>query len=93
MFFVSQRVSTNGTISGGEARGRLPRMIEVDDDDIQWAEAAEPPSDSDTGDNGSSVEGSGEDDGRFSPYSAIHLDSPHPHHQSRRAQQPQPQGH
>ena len=62
----------------GMARGsgRLPSLVEVDEDGIQWAEAAVSPSDSDTGDSG--FEASGEDDSRRSPYSAIHLGAPPP---------------
>ena len=56
--------------------GRLPSLMEVDEDGIQWAEAAVSPSDSDAGDSG--FEASGEDDSRHSPYSAMHLGAPPP---------------
>ena len=54
--------------------GHLPRMIEVGEDGLMWAEAAVPPSSSDTG--GSEADEEGE--GRRSPYSAIHMGAPPP---------------
>ena len=58
--------------------GRLPRMVEVDEDGCQWAEAAVPPSDSDPGSSG--AEADDEDDGADSPMgpptSAAHLGAP-----------------
>ena len=60
--------------------GRLPRMVEVDEDGCQWAEAAVSPSDSDPGSSG--AEADDEDDGADSPMgpptSAAHLGSPSP---------------
>ena len=58
--------------------GQLPRMIEVDEDGVQWAAAAEPPTSSDTGDSDSGMEADEEDDSRRSPYSAIHMGAPPP---------------
>ena len=74
----AQTVRSVVTKHAGMARGsgRLPRLVEVDEDGIQWAEAAVPPSDSDTGDSG--FEASGEDDSRRSPHSAMHLGAPPP---------------
>ena len=54
--------------------GHLPRMIEVGEDGVMWAEAAEPPSSSDTGGS----EADEESEGRRSPYSAVHMGAPPP---------------
>ena len=48
-------------------------MIEVDEDDTQWAEAAVSPSSSDVEGSGSGEEANDEDSGRRSPFSAMHL--------------------
>ena len=56
--------------------GHLPRVIEVDEDGVQWAEAAVPPTSSDTGDSDSGMEADEEDDDRSSPYSAMHMGTP-----------------
>ena len=52
-------------------------MVEFDDDGIQWAEAAVPPSDSDL-----SMDATGETehatDGTQSPFSTVHLGAPPP---------------
>ena len=58
--------------------GHLPRMIEVGEDGVQWAEAAVPPSSSDSGDSEADEEADEEDEGRRSPYSAVHMGAPPP---------------
>ena len=62
-------VDKHGGMIRGRGGGRLPRLVEVGADGIQWAEAVVPPSTS---------ESETEDTDRRSPHSTIHLGAPPP---------------
>ena len=72
---VCEVVARHGGMTYGS--GKLPQMVEVDEDGYQWAAAAEVPS-SYLDDDSMNDDADDEEEGERSPYSAVHMGAPPP---------------